>query len=201
MRAYYILQFNARALPGKELPPGDHDRVIRENENMSWKGAAWWHDNGEHQPGSDPCFELDCGVEVEVQVPHEDEGWDDDVVEILIDQLAFSYDLPEPPKKLELESLGFRHKVRDTVTEALKAAEGQRALHAECVLGRVCVNWADLSVVDVLYSQGLSAEPEFVIKVSEAAPDARALQSYVCRYVLEHIPELKDAGVSVHTEW
>jgi hypothetical protein len=104
MRAYYVIQFNARALPGKELPPGNHNRVIRENENMSWKGAAWWHDNGEHQPGSDPCFELDCGVEVEVEVPSSvDKGMD--VVEILIDQLAFSYDLPEPPKKLELESL------------------------------------------------------------------------------------------------
>lgn len=85
MRAYYIFQFNIRHRDGRPME-GDHTAVIKENDRFTWKGEAWWHEGGMHQPGDDPCAELDCNIECEVQngTPEPTEG--------LMDQLAYSYE-------------------------------------------------------------------------------------------------------------
>jgi hypothetical protein len=95
-RAYYVFQFNIRRPDGTPMPGADAERIVKEDEQLGWKGEDWWLDNGEHKPGDDPCFELDCDVEGELDVEGQKEP-----EAILMDQLYCSYDPTQPSRPVE----------------------------------------------------------------------------------------------------
>lgn len=81
MRKYIVVQFNVRHPDGR--PMNDAENHVIE-DGLEHKGANWWHDGGNHKPGTDPCYELEFDVEGEDSKHGRP---------CLFDQMAFSYDV------------------------------------------------------------------------------------------------------------
>ena len=88
-------------------------------------------------------------------------------------------------------SMEFRVLLKQCADDAIEAAQTARPQGA--------INWADLSVVDVIWCEGLHSEGDFRIEVSEAAPDAGNLHAYVYSYIVTHF--LPSITLTIYTEW
>jgi hypothetical protein len=90
----------------------------------------------------------------------------------------------------EPSSIEFRELLKRCADDAIESAMKHRPQGA--------INWSYLSVTDVLWCEGLHCEGEFMIEVSEAAPDAYDLQSYMHCYITHFMPSIE---LTIKTDW
>lgn len=94
---------------------------------------------------------------------------------------------------LEFSSLEYRQMLKACADDAITACINDPNRPTDCV------NWADLSVVDVLWCEGLHSEGEFRIEIEEASPDAYDLHRYLHKYIITHM--LMNPEIQFSTQW